>query len=436
MKRSKTIISAFAFIIFLSSLGFSNGLNINGLGARAISMGGAFVGLADDYTAMFWNPAGIALLNKKTFGFSIDDVIPSGTYNYSFTHPLAGPITLVDAEMDRTHNFTGMAAYYHPISENLVFGLGVYTPSGLTSKWDGNDFKAIAFNSVYEWKSKIAVVTISPALAYKVSDQVSVGATLNINYGMFGISTHAGSQDLGIDLGQQELDMKGWGYGATFGILVRPSEQFSFGATLRTPSKIKFSGDAIISKLNILGMIPGTPLYGATIPTTTDSSGEITYPMWLCGGIALKPVENFTLTADVQYTNWKKIDKVEFEVDDPIWQLINASTGGNLELPLHWKNVAQIRFGAEYRIGTIAFRCGYYIDPGPSPDETHNVLVPNYDFNSYNFGFGYNVNGFHVDFMLEYLKAKERTITAGVDNMPGVYNLSMLVPGISIGFSW
>ncbi len=35
-----------------------------GVGARAMSMGGAFVGVADDYTAMYWNPAGLGLLTK------------------------------------------------------------------------------------------------------------------------------------------------------------------------------------------------------------------------------------------------------------------------------------------------------------------------------------------------------------------------------------
>tara|TARA_Y100000588_G_C13361261_1_gene546608 strand:+ start:56 stop:472 length:417 start_codon:yes stop_codon:yes gene_type:complete len=30
-----------------------------GVGARAMGMGGAYVGVADDFTAVFWNPAGL-----------------------------------------------------------------------------------------------------------------------------------------------------------------------------------------------------------------------------------------------------------------------------------------------------------------------------------------------------------------------------------------
>ncbi|KPL01062.1 MAG: hypothetical protein AMJ91_01845 [candidate division Zixibacteria bacterium SM23_73_3] len=36
-----------------------------GVGARALGMGGAFVGVADDVTACFWNPSGLSQLNRK-----------------------------------------------------------------------------------------------------------------------------------------------------------------------------------------------------------------------------------------------------------------------------------------------------------------------------------------------------------------------------------
>jgi hypothetical protein len=40
-----------------------------GVGARALGMGGAFVGVADDATACFWNPAGLASLTRREFSF-------------------------------------------------------------------------------------------------------------------------------------------------------------------------------------------------------------------------------------------------------------------------------------------------------------------------------------------------------------------------------
>ena len=39
--------------------------NFAGVGVRAMGMGGAFVGVADDYTATYWNPAGLAQIDRR-----------------------------------------------------------------------------------------------------------------------------------------------------------------------------------------------------------------------------------------------------------------------------------------------------------------------------------------------------------------------------------
>ncbi len=43
-----------------------------GIGARAISMGGAFVSVADDPSAVFWNPAGLTELSGTQFFLSAE----------------------------------------------------------------------------------------------------------------------------------------------------------------------------------------------------------------------------------------------------------------------------------------------------------------------------------------------------------------------------
>jgi hypothetical protein len=43
-----------------------------GIGARAMSMGGAFTAVADDASAVFWNPAGLAQLTDNQLFLSVD----------------------------------------------------------------------------------------------------------------------------------------------------------------------------------------------------------------------------------------------------------------------------------------------------------------------------------------------------------------------------
>jgi len=434
MKKVKTLFVLWACLAILNPSVLANGLNLNSLGTKAMTMGGAFVGLADDFSAIFWNPAGIAQFEQKYFGFYGVDIIPSGTYKFS-----VGPVTFVDAQTTTKHYLAGLAAYYCPIADNVVAGIGFYTPSGLGAKWDGSDFKSLTFLKPYKWESKIEMFTIAPVLAFKVHELISVGASLNINYGMFGIKTHGGDKELDVDLGQYDESLGGWGVGATLGLLFKPNEKFSLGATVRTPSKISFSGDVEITNIGILGMIPDTPLYGADIPAKTTVDREVTWPWWAAVGVAVKPIANLTLTGDIQWTQWSAIDVMESTYGDFFWSLIVDA-----ERPMHWKDVMQIRFGAEYRCKSFSFRGGYYWDPSPAPDRTMNVLLPSFDFNVLTAGIGYSLDGLNIEFGIEYLMGKERDVDylkkqtdpGWKTAQAGTYNMNVLSPNISVSFKF
>ena len=80
MKTRKSILLVVLLAAMLSSRSFANGLNLNGMGSRAVAMGGAFVALADDFSAAFWNPAGLSNFKTRVLGFYGVDLIPSQTY--------------------------------------------------------------------------------------------------------------------------------------------------------------------------------------------------------------------------------------------------------------------------------------------------------------------------------------------------------------------
>jgi long-chain fatty acid transport protein len=435
MKKIRIYLFVVGFVLLFNSNVLANGLNLNSLGSKALTMGGAFVGLADDYSAIFWNPAGIAQFKEKYIGFYGTDIIPSGSYAFSL-----GPLPVVDAETVTKHYLGGLAAFYYPIGEDVVAGIGVYTPSGLGSEWDGADFAGIAANNPnLKWKSKIGLVTIAPAVAFSINEQVSIGAALNINYGMFDVAFHAGAAEVPVppyevDLAQYEESMKGWGFGATLGILVKPSEMFSIGATFRTASKVSMDGEASIPNLSLIGAA-----LGISLNPSTDLERDLTWPMWLAFGVAVKPLDALTLTGDIQFTQWSKIDIIRTEYKDPYWQILLAD---DTDRPMHWDNAVQIRFGAEYILKTWAFRGGYYWDPSPAPNKTMNVLLPSFDFNVLTAGIGYALDGIQIDFGIEYLMGKERDVDVlktQIDPewetaMPGIYNMNVVVPNISVSY--
>jgi len=91
MKRVMVVSAALLLVLSVATL--ADGIGAfsafkNGIGARALAMGGAFVAVADDATAACWNPAGLAQLgDTRLAGMSTD------LYGLGITHQYVGATT-------------------------------------------------------------------------------------------------------------------------------------------------------------------------------------------------------------------------------------------------------------------------------------------------------------------------------------------------------
>ena len=422
----RTPIMILAAVLALTSLAAANGLNLNGLGTRSQAMGGAFVGIADDFSAVFWNPAGAANFRQTTFGVYAVDLIPRATYRFFSEYTPAS----IDAKTKVSHYLGGLAAYYKPISSRVVIGLGLGTPSGLGTMWDGADFVTTPGGTAYDLSSKVGVFSLSPLIAVKLNEWLSVGATLNINKGNFNLKMPAGLADLGegtVDLGQYEENMNGWGFGATFGVLAKPGDKLGIGLTVRTPSTVSFKGSARMSYLSLYGLAD-----------TSDLKRKITWPLWIAGGVSFRPIERLLLSADIHWTQWSKLDRITTEYLDSVWAALMEASGSDVRTLL-WEDKAQLRFGAEYLLNaTTALRAGYYNDPAPGPDATLNVLLPSHTYNAFSIGVGKTIGDLQLDFGIEYLAGNTRTQYSegyGWDGPPA-YGMSIVVPSVSVSYKF
>jgi len=91
MKR--VIVISLALIMVMSALALADGIGAfsafkSGIGARALAMGGAFVAVADDSTAVSWNPAGLAQVKDTRIGGMSTDLFGLG-----YTHQYVGAVT-------------------------------------------------------------------------------------------------------------------------------------------------------------------------------------------------------------------------------------------------------------------------------------------------------------------------------------------------------
>jgi long-chain fatty acid transport protein len=434
----KILVAFLAALVLLPALASANGFNLNGLGSRAQAMGGAYVSLADDFSAVFWNPAGAAGFTRPVFGFFATDIIPTNTYRYESAIPEA---PFVDAETKTSHHVGMLAGFYLPVGSRLVFGLGVSTPQLYGTKWNGDDFTALSNGTSFSWMSKVGTLTLSPMVAVKVIPAVSLGVAVNFSHEIFNLKNPAGftsgarparSGLVGapfVDLGQYEESLAGWGISATVGVLVKPAKDLSIGLTVRTPSTASMDGTALFSYASLYDL-----------PDTTDITRDLLSPLWLAGGVSYRPVKRLLLSADVHWTQWSKVERLETTFLDQAWAAIALIDGRDV-VALDWRDTTQFRFGAEYTLNpTTVLRAGYYHDPAPGPATTLSALLPTHTFEVFSAGVGKSLGDLLIDVGLEYMAGNTRTCESLgfglIAPMPGVYGAKAVVPSLSVTYKF
>jgi hypothetical protein len=90
---TRAALIAAALLAFLPAAAFTSSLRTDffseGISARSSGMGNAFIGVADDISALYWNPAGLALLQGNTFATTrtTQDLFDLTTQTLSYAMP-------------------------------------------------------------------------------------------------------------------------------------------------------------------------------------------------------------------------------------------------------------------------------------------------------------------------------------------------------------
>ena len=156
----------------------------SGVGARALAFGGAFVGLADDATAVYWNPAGLGFMLKSNVSTMYNDLFGLGLIK------------------------TGFVGYVQPDKGG---GLGA---SGLGWTYIGGDL-----GGGNKWTEN----TLTYIYGKRVHPYVSTGLALK---GLF-VSTKGESYET-----VEGTRISAKGFSADFGVIVAFNNELRFGAVI------------------------------------------------------------------------------------------------------------------------------------------------------------------------------------------------------------
>ncbi len=407
---------SFLIILCLAGSALANGVSLNSPGTRAISMGGAYISHVNDYSTPYWNPAGLMNVEGMQASFFITDIIPMAGYKIDAYG--------IDTEAETNHLIAPNASFLWTckFNDKLHLGLSAIVPAGLGVQWKGEDLSAFTGGDAMKWESSIAVMNFSLSAAMRFGDKLNLGAAFHLVNGSMTLD-----KGLANPMGggaQFSEESSGWGFGAGFGAQYMATDKITLGAALRTKMAITFEGDAENPLMPLMAANPAAP-------TKSDFEREMTWPLWVGGGVAFQATDKLLLALEGQWSQWSETqDVLTAKYDDATWDAALTASDGD-KLYLHWDDALQIRLGAEYLVNDQwAVRAGAYTDPAPGPDETQTILIPNTDFTGLCGGFGYNMDKWSFDFGLEYLIGKERDIDvadATDHNMPGTHTLDIFV---------
>jgi long-chain fatty acid transport protein len=378
MRKNVLIIYVMVLCLFLSHQLIAQSFTLNGNGARAAGMGYAFVGVADDATAISWNAAGLTQLYSMEA--SVIGRISFGSLTTDFQ--------TLNYEVDRSSSFQlNFASFVIPFSAgdyNIVGGVAYRNIYDFTQK---NENK-VTFDdgSTFDWTDDETggINAITPALAFQLSDIISFGAAVNI---LMGDYTNNYSDSDG-DIEETNVDYSG--LNVDLSTLIKPTPQFTIGANFSLPHTVTF--DAKNS-----GVEDGFDYSSSWIT-------ERKVPLFFAIGAAIRATDNFTIAADYRNRPWSSSEVEKYT--------LNEEEREDL-IPFfdEWPDANSFHIGLEYLIEAgknfVPVRLGFYTLPTinreePSDDQ-EDEEADQISYNAITAGLGIVMNTVIIDASYEYI---------------------------------
>lgn len=472
MINNAIVLLLLSMLLLMFSPVLGAGMHLPGIGCRAIAMGGAFRAIADDPTAIFWNPAAISnvdgtqiILNGQfiynDFNFTAHETLLAMTHAIREDERKLLDNTFLLGHLFSTFPIRGL--------DNFKFGLGLYTPLGVSSRWNilkdsdldyiigvnAHDVNPFMPDSIYEltvseqlpeddYVGQIATFTLSPAVSYDISEKIAIGAAALISHSEFSLEMPClDSVRMDADTGFifQNIEMNGMSFGFNIGALIKPIDAVSIGFNAKWETPYSYSGEYrervykfYNEYLNQLSSIIGdTMLSGGLLEREGIGAVlEMPSPVRAGIGIAYDPTDNLTLSIDLSYTHWSVIDTFTAKSDD-CDSILEQLTAG-------WKNSFRISGGIEYRISHYALRAGFFYEPHPAVPEYQNLFIPDFNDNiAISAGTGMQIGKFNIELAGECEYFGDITVQDNwqddiLTNIPGIYSGYVLDLAMSVRY--
>jgi len=260
--------------------------------------------------ASWTNPAGMTGIDQQHILSGFQLIVPSIKFNAkSVQNDAVLPSRLGPVRGDNGGNGAEIAPvpsffYVRPLSERLRFGFSSTAPLGGGMDY-GKDFVGrYAIRDV-----TLAGVALTPSLAYRVTDKLSVGAGVSVIYTTLdqSIAIRQGAPDPALDARVKFENLDDWGVQGVLGLTYAFSDRLLLGIVYRSEMDTDLEGDVKFEGLRF-------PRLAAILPNDVKISW--TNPQWLEAGLRYRMDDKTQLYFNAGWQEWSKFSENELSFRD------------------------------------------------------------------------------------------------------------------------
>lgn len=449
---------ASALVLAPASVLATNGYFLPGAGFRSQGMGGVGIAYGRDSLSIGANPANVTKTGMRgDMGFGIFNPEryaglgeSTGVLNANGS-PATATFGFDNAsESDSKYFIVPEMGMTMPLTERLSVGMAFVANGGMNTTYPVNQFSYNAFSPAVPGSDRKLGVDMMQLLmpltiGYKVNEDHAFGAALQFAvtrfraYGLEAFSFF--DQNLGNSISADPNHLTGQGF------------DYSYGAGV----KLGWQGEFLNDKLTL-----GLSYTSRSYMTKLDKyrglfaeQGDFDIPESYGLGIAIKPVKNLLIAADVVRIKYSDIASIAnggpttspgnvYNFNNQLKGIISIptpifETGNDKGMGFGWKDMTVYKLGVQYGVNNrLQLRAGYNYGKSPIPDDqlTFNILAPAVVENHYSVGFTYKASDeLEVTGMYMYVASNSQS-SPPRQNIVGsaTVNMHQNVFGLSLGW--
>ena len=398
---NKTSLATFTGMAALA-LGLSGPVQAAGFYIQEQSVSGtgtAFAGqvaMPRDASILYYNPAGLTHLDDAQVNAGIHMIDGLGEMEDTGS-TTSGAITIVSGQPSSINDGgnpfpPGYVPNFYAatplMNGDLWAGIGVSVPFGLATVYDEG-----FFGRYDSKKSSLRTMDIQPTLAYQVSDKVSIGGSVIVQYARADLDNKALFPLGGGNFDEVDSELTGddWAYGVNLGIMYEPWDDTLIGLNYRSQTNQELEGS-----LTFVG-----PTLGVV---TTAGAADVDLPEIASIGASHKLNDRWTIMGHASWFGWGAFDAIDATTANPA-----LTPGAILQ---NYQDSWAFAIGADYTLNEAwTLRGGFQYEETPVTDEFRTTIVPDGDRLRFGAGFTYNMNDkMSLDVGGNYIETKDESL--------------------------